>query len=324
MQDTAHLLADFSGFLISIASIYLARRPPTPIYTFGFQRAEVIGSFISIMLIWVLTGMLIWEAVERLFHPQLIDTNVMVVTAAIGLAFNLIMAFVLHAPHGHHGHGHGACDGHGHGHSHSHGHEMEHRHGKRKESHDDLELHEHDHEEHEEHEGHRHSHDEHEDGGFRSLNQKKDSDDLNLRSAMAHVIGDIFNSAGVLIASIIIYINPKLSAADPICTFLFSIIVIMTTLPSLKDSLRILMQAAPPGISPSKAARIRSELSQVENVISITEFHLWSLTTGKTKLTAQLLSHDPVATLRAAKLKLTALGLTESTIQVSHPDESFN
>lgn len=67
---------------------------------------------------------------------------------------------------------------------------------------------------------------------------------MNIRAAFVHVLGDLVQSIGVLIAAIIIkYTNFKI--ADPICTFLFSFLVLMTTMPILKDTFNILMEAAP-------------------------------------------------------------------------------
>jgi len=60
-------------------------------YSLGYHRSEVIGAFTSIILIW---GLLIWlniEAVHRVKNPpKSIDTNVMIITSAIGLTCNII------------------------------------------------------------------------------------------------------------------------------------------------------------------------------------------------------------------------------------------
>lgn len=44
MSDAFHMLSDLGSFLISIMAIHLARRSPTAKYSFGFQRAEVLGA----------------------------------------------------------------------------------------------------------------------------------------------------------------------------------------------------------------------------------------------------------------------------------------
>ena len=59
------MASDLAGFLISILAILLAQRSATTQLTFGYQRVEVIGAVVSVMLIWGLTGYLLYEAVER-------------------------------------------------------------------------------------------------------------------------------------------------------------------------------------------------------------------------------------------------------------------
>ena len=56
-------------------------------------------------------------------------------------------------------------------------------------------------------------------------------------------------SVGVIIAAIVIYINPKLTIADPICTFLFSVIVCFTTISVFKDCIRVIMEGTPETIN---------------------------------------------------------------------------
>jgi len=57
--------------------------------------------------------------------------------------------------------------------------------------------------------------------------------------------GDMVQSLGVIAAAVIIYINPEWKIADPICTFLFSVLVLMTTVPIFCDCMRIMMEATP-------------------------------------------------------------------------------
>ena len=57
-----------------------------------------------------------------------------------------------------------------------------------------------------------------------------------------HVIGDMLQSIGVIIAAICIYIWPEAKIADPICTYIFSILVIFTTVPVFRDCVKVLME----------------------------------------------------------------------------------
>ncbi|XP_046614223.1 zinc transporter 2-like isoform X1 [Neodiprion virginianus] len=123
--DAAHLLTDFASFMISLFSIWVASRPATRKMPFGWYRAEVIGALTSVLLIWVVTAVLIYLAVQRIINKDFeIDSTVMLITSAIGVGVNLIMGLTLHQ----HGHAHGGTSGkdnHAHGdngdaHGHSH------------------------------------------------------------------------------------------------------------------------------------------------------------------------------------------------------------
>ena len=52
-------------------------------------------------------------------------------------------------------------------------------------------------------------------------------------------------SVGVIIAATIVYFKPSLWYADPLCTYLFSVIVMVTTFPIIKNIISILMEGAP-------------------------------------------------------------------------------
>ena len=79
-----------------------------------------------------------------------------------------------------------------------------------------------------------------------------EKDNYNIRAAMIHVIGDVVQSVGVLLAAILIYFfggdtkewNPW-HLADPICTYLFSIAVMFTTFSVSKECIKVLMEGTP-------------------------------------------------------------------------------
>jgi len=117
MTDAAHMLSDVAGFLVSVIALMLSSRQANAEYSFGFHRAEVLGAVASIFVIWLMTGILVWEAVLRLITPDIVEGKVMFIVSVIGILMNLILMRVF----GHnHSHGGASCD---HGHSHGHAHE---------------------------------------------------------------------------------------------------------------------------------------------------------------------------------------------------------
>jgi len=95
LTDAAHMLSDVAGFMVSYIAIYLGNRRASFGMSFGFHRAEILGAIASILLIW---GLLIWlliEAVHRVVHGSEINGKIMLITACVGLACNLVNIFVL-------------------------------------------------------------------------------------------------------------------------------------------------------------------------------------------------------------------------------------
>ena len=107
--------------MISLAAIWMAARPKSKRLTFGWHRAEVLGAVVSVLMIWVVTGILVYMAVLRVISMEFeIDAKVMLITSGLGVLVNIIMGASLHQ----HGHSHGGAHGdaeHGHGHAHGHG-----------------------------------------------------------------------------------------------------------------------------------------------------------------------------------------------------------
>jgi len=95
------------------------------------------------------------------------------------------------------------------------------------------EDHHHHHDVHDHHDhDHDHDHDHH----------HHHEENINIRAAVVHVIGDMLQSIGVIIASVLIYFYPEAKIADPICTYIFSILVIITTVPVFKSCMQVLME----------------------------------------------------------------------------------
>ena len=82
-------------------------------------------------------------------------------------------------------------------------------------------------------------------------------DNINIRAAVVHVVGDMLQSIGVIIAALLIKKWPEARIADPICTYLFSILVIFTTIPVFRECINILMENQPSGVD---AAKVKNDI----------------------------------------------------------------
>ena len=96
ISDSLHMIIDLLGYLVQLYSAKLALRPRTSTYSFGLYRAESIGGFLNCFLIWGVTVYLLFEAIERLYNPpKHFNSNVMLITAILGVLMNLAMSVVL-------------------------------------------------------------------------------------------------------------------------------------------------------------------------------------------------------------------------------------
>jgi len=258
-------------------SLFIALRPANFKLTYGYHRAEVIGALSSILIIWCLTVWLIYEAIQRFYNPQPIQGLLMMSIAACGLMFNLIMSKILTSEEIPNAFENGTFT---------------------INNADGLEM----------------------DNDIADyVDQPKIDEKENpvLRAAFVHILGDIIQSVGVLVAAIIIYFfedsNPKIVLIDPICTFIFAIIVLCTSIPVSKDCINVLMEASPPGVDVNSLTK---EMSEVQGVVNIRDVHVWCISVGKPSISLHILSTTPQKTLEIATKLCKKYGIFHTTIQV--------
>lgn len=96
ISDGLHLFTDVGAFLLSLLALRIARWPSTLEMSYGYHRAEILGALASAVSLWVLSGVLIYEAIGRLFHPEEVQGPLVFAIATVGLFANLLMMRVLH------------------------------------------------------------------------------------------------------------------------------------------------------------------------------------------------------------------------------------
>eukprot|EP00310_Coccolithus_braarudii_P025002 CAMPEP_0183332988 /NCGR_PEP_ID=MMETSP0164_2-20130417/2015_1 /TAXON_ID=221442 /ORGANISM="Coccolithus pelagicus ssp braarudi, Strain PLY182g" /LENGTH=408 /DNA_ID=CAMNT_0025501811 /DNA_START=54 /DNA_END=1281 /DNA_ORIENTATION=+ len=114
--DAAHMLADVAGYCVLLIALKASSKQPSKSASFGLHRAEVLGGLGSILIIWAMVGVLLYEAGLRLFammvHAELpaTDGRIMLAVALVGLVSNVSLLCLFSD---------GGAHGHGHSHSHS-------------------------------------------------------------------------------------------------------------------------------------------------------------------------------------------------------------
>ena len=112
---------------------------------------------------------------------------------------------------------------------------------------------------------------------------------VNIKAAMIHIIGDIIQSVGVIIASILIYLFPSYYILDPIMTIFFSIIVVFTTFPIIKECVITVMEAKPVDFDESALKEIVSKIPGVKEIRCV---HVFCLSTDKTLIQLKVVSDE--------------------------------
>merc|ERR1712018_713062 len=99
------------------------------------------------------------------------------------------------------------------------------------------------------------------------------------------VIVDFVQSVGVLIAAFIIYLKPDWKIVDPICTFIFSILVLFTTISILRNTINVLMEGIPNDMD---FTVVKNTILKVPGIVTVHNLRIWGITTDKKALTAHL------------------------------------
>jgi cation diffusion facilitator family transporter len=127
IADGVHMATHVGALGLAAGAYWLARRySGHGRFTFGSGKFGDLAAFASALLLGVTALVVAVESVERLLSPQNVAYGDALLIAVIGLAVNLVSAFILKDSHSH-----------GHGHSHDHGHDHAHDHGHDAHKHDD-------------------------------------------------------------------------------------------------------------------------------------------------------------------------------------------
>jgi cobalt-zinc-cadmium efflux system protein len=139
---------------------------------------------------------------------------------------------------------------------------------------------------------------------------------INLRGALLHVLSDAAGSVGAMLAAFVI-LKTRWYEADALVSALICVGIVFTALWLLRDSVRILLEGAPPHLD---LAEIRTALAALDGVREVHDLHLWSLTQGQEAMSGHLVmaeGRDSAALLKAGRALLSErFALTHVTLQI--------
>ena len=243
LSDATHVLSDALALAISWLAIYLSTRPATHSRTYGYHRTEVLAAFINGMSLIVISGWIVYEAVQRFKQPELVESLEMLVVAFIGFIANVLIVWLFHG------------------------------------------------------EGRR---------------------NLNVRSAMLHVIGDTLSSIAVIAGGGLMYWT-NWYVVDPILSCIIALVILIGAWRITKESTHILLEGSP---KHADAHTVAKHICGIYPIKDVHDMHIWSLCSNYYALSAHVVMDDKTGE-SAYELRQkinrelqTQFGIVHTTIQI--------
>lgn len=244
LSDAGHMFTDVAALALSLLAVRFASRPATPRKTYGFYRLEILAALANGVTLIVLSGLICFEAYERLRQPEEVQGRMLIAISVGGLAVNLISAWML---------------------SHSH------------------------------------------------------QDNLNMRGAFLHVLGDMLGSVAAIIAGVLV-IWRGWRWADPVFSVFISLLIIYSSWRLVADAVNVLLEGTPSHINP---ATVEQAMRKISGVREVHDLHIWTITSGRHALTAHVVVSNASESYRVLRevraLLAEKFALTHSTIQIEDP-----
>ena len=151
---------------------------------------------------------------------------------------------------------------------------------------------------------------------------RADRRSLNVEGARMHVLADLFGSVGAMAAGLAV-LTTGYDRADPIAALLVSALMLRSSWSLLRDSGRVLLEAAPRGLDVNAIGRA---LAEQPGVSEVHDLHVWEVTSGFPALAAHVMvpsGADCHARRRELQELLRArFGIEHTTLQVEHEPRS--
>ena len=148
--------------------------------------------------------------------------------------------------------------------------------------------------------------------------REKAQENLNVKGAFLHVLGDLLSSVGVIVAAILVYLF-DLQQADPVISIAISVIILYGSYRIISQSVYILLEFAPGNVD---LAEVRNELLKVEGVVDVHDLHAWTLASGIYALSAHIQVMDqPISScscviLECERILKEKFNISHSTLQL--------
>ena len=125
--------------------------------------------------------------------------------------------------------------------------------------------------------------------GATALSLKHESrEDVNIRGAFVHMIGDAVSSAGIIVAALLIRATGT-TLWDAVISMFIGVLILWSSYGVLKESVNLLLEGTPTGINPED---VTQSLSQIEGIHGVHHLHIWALGPSRPALSCHLMVGD--------------------------------
>ena len=159
--------------------------------------------------------------------------------------------------------------------------------------------------------------------------RKAAKDDLNVRSAYMHMVGDAVSAVGVVIAGVIVAFTGA-SIADPVVSILIGLLILWSSWGILKESVNVLLEGIPEGMD---MWSVEQAINGVHGVLAVHDLHVWTVGSEMICCSCHITVEEQSVrsgetVLRAVSKKLADdFGIAHTTIQVEvggcEPNDMF-
>jgi cobalt-zinc-cadmium efflux system protein len=116
----------------------------------------------------------------------------------------------------------------------------------------------------------------------------RSGNDVNMRSALLHMVGDTFSTAAVILGGWAILATGQ-SWIDPALSFGIGALILWSSLGIIRETLNILLEGTPRGM---KVERVAEEVLKIEGVREVHDLHIWSLGSDSRALSCHIRIED--------------------------------
>ena len=101
LSDAGHMFSDVAALGLSLFAFQITKRPATVSSTYGYYRVEILAALFNGLTLWLIVGIIVTAAYNRLFEPPVVQSYGMLIVATVGLIVNIAAAIILYSSHHH-------------------------------------------------------------------------------------------------------------------------------------------------------------------------------------------------------------------------------